>query len=309
VHARVFHELLGFNAADPPALVRAARARAVAAAGGSDVRVSLAPHAPYSVSPGLFGAIRADLESHPGDVSSVHLAESPEEVRFIADGTGPWRALLEDLGAWSEAWLPAGASPVAYLDRPGSSIGACSRSWRAEHRRPRTRRTRTIVACPRQAARRRRVPSLEAFAPAAYSGLRDGQSCERSDLNMFAELSGRGASRHGAAPPPGGRDAGRRRRPRIRRTGTIEAGSGAAHRRAPADAVGDVEEYLLSGVEPARSPDRFRNSQVPTPTPKEVKIATYLSFVRFSHSVFGAAVRRPARLAWRATIRRVAQVG
>ncbi len=32
---------------------------------------------------------------------SVHLGESPEEVRFLRDGTGPWRDLLEQIGAWS----------------------------------------------------------------------------------------------------------------------------------------------------------------------------------------------------------------
>ena len=57
--AQVFHELLGFNVADPIARVGAAAA-AVAACGADnrDVRVSLAAHAPYSVSPGMFRAIR-----------------------------------------------------------------------------------------------------------------------------------------------------------------------------------------------------------------------------------------------------------
>jgi len=46
--AQVFYELIGFNADDPVARVMEARRRADALSGG-DVRVSLAPHAPYSV--------------------------------------------------------------------------------------------------------------------------------------------------------------------------------------------------------------------------------------------------------------------
>src|SRR5262245_7198304 len=54
--ASVFYELLRFNAADPESMVREARARADALGSDADgdVRVSLAPHAPYSVPPGLF---------------------------------------------------------------------------------------------------------------------------------------------------------------------------------------------------------------------------------------------------------------
>src|SRR5688572_11182327 len=57
--AQVFYELLGFSAPDPAGRVAAAR-DAVRAAGGDaeGVRIALAPHAPYSVSPGLFMAIR-----------------------------------------------------------------------------------------------------------------------------------------------------------------------------------------------------------------------------------------------------------
>jgi len=260
VHARVFHELLGFNAADPVAIVGAARARADEAAGGARVRVSLAPHAPYSVSPGLFDAIRADLDTHPRDVSTVHLAESPEEVRFIADGTGPWRGLLEDLHAWSDAWTPAGASPVAYLDH----LGFLDRRVLAVHgvqlgtadlERLRALGV-TIVACPRS---NRYVgvgsPPLEAFY-AAGVGVAFGTDSLASapDLNMFAELAAArrlaprvsarrllaGATRIGANALGFGEE-----------LGTIEAGKRALliAVRLP-DAVTDVEEYLLGGVEP-----------------------------------------------------------
>src|SRR4029450_996937 len=90
--AQIFYELLRFNAADAESMTREARAKADAAADpAGDVRVSLAPHAPYSVSPALFAAIRTDLDAHAGQVTSVHLGESPEETEFIRRGSGPWR--------------------------------------------------------------------------------------------------------------------------------------------------------------------------------------------------------------------------
>ena len=50
---------------------------------------------------------------------SVHLSESPAEVEFIATGGGPWRALLEDVGAWDPEWTAPGVSPVQYLEETG----------------------------------------------------------------------------------------------------------------------------------------------------------------------------------------------
>src|SRR5688572_22085638 len=114
VPAVVFHELLGFRGTDADDCLAAALPGCT---GWPDqqVRVSLAPHAPYSVSPALFRGILRSLDSAPGARTTVHLAESPEEVEFIRDGTGPWRAMLEDFGVWDPSWRPAGGSPVEYV--------------------------------------------------------------------------------------------------------------------------------------------------------------------------------------------------
>ncbi|MEZ5317664.1 MAG: amidohydrolase family protein [Vicinamibacterales bacterium] len=114
----VFHELIGFNAADPVLVVREAldRIAAVRLAHPDRLGLTLAPHAPYSVAPGLFAEIARHVPDGP---LAVHLAESAEEVEFLRTGTGPFRRLLEDLGVWHGGWQARGEDPVAFLDRVG----------------------------------------------------------------------------------------------------------------------------------------------------------------------------------------------
>jgi len=110
----VFHELLGFNAADPADMVREARERIATVS--SDVRTSIVAHAPYSVSPALFSEIARAAGESP---LSVHLAESAEEIQFLRTGTGPIRSMLETLGVWTPAWSTPACGPVEYLTRVG----------------------------------------------------------------------------------------------------------------------------------------------------------------------------------------------
>jgi len=278
VPAQVFYELLGFNAGDPESMTREARAKADAAASpDGTVRVGLAPHAPYSVSPRLFAAIRADLDAHPGHVSSVHLGESPEEMEFIRRGTGPWRALLEELGVWTGAWEPPGTSPVEYLER----LGFLDRRVLAVHGvqlagddldRLRSLDM-TVVACPRS---NRYVgvdsPPLEAFyAMNVNVAFGTDSLASVQDLNLFSELA-----------------EARRIAPRVPARSLLESAtlSGAralgfgdeygslepdkrAHLisiRLPED-VSDVEEYLVGGIEPsaiAWLEPETPNAQLPT---------------------------------------------
>lgn len=261
--ARVFFELLGFVTPDPDARVREARAT-IDRTGGSDatVRVSLAAHAPYSVSPALFSAIRADLDAHADDVSSVHLGESSDEMEFVAHGSGGWPMLLRELGVWDEAWTSPGGSPVEYLSELGfldSRVVAvhavqCSGDDLARLRA----RGATIVSCPRS---NRYVgvgdPPIEAFYAMGVSvafGTDSLASVE--DLNMFAEL----AVARRLAPRVSARDllrsatlCGARALGFDARFGTIEKGKDAAliAVRLPGGVV-DVEEYLVSGIMPDR---------------------------------------------------------
>ena len=111
----VFRELLGFDQRDPIGLV--ARACAEMGKPGMDSpRLRLAAHAPYSVSPALFAALRAAADRERLWPLSVHVAESREELEFLRSGSGAWREILEERGRWDPGWVAGTASPVEYLD-------------------------------------------------------------------------------------------------------------------------------------------------------------------------------------------------
>ena len=113
----VFHELLGFKERDGALIDSTRDMRSRASAAGA--RVSLAPHAPYSTSLELFKAIRTAVDGNACPIMSVHLGESAEEVEFLEKGSGPWRGMLETIGAWRDDWQIPACDPVAYLDRHG----------------------------------------------------------------------------------------------------------------------------------------------------------------------------------------------
>ena len=92
--------------------------------GGVELR--LAAHAPHSVSAQLLRLVAR------GGVGSIHLAESPEEARFLCSGDGPWAEFLGRRGLGHVPFDPPGTTPVRYVDelgllRPGwSPPTACS---------------------------------------------------------------------------------------------------------------------------------------------------------------------------------------
>jgi cytosine/adenosine deaminase-related metal-dependent hydrolase len=265
VGAQVFYELLGFMEADPVARVRDARKRIESAgADASGVRISLAPHAPYSVSAALFQAIRVDLDAHPHAVSSVHLGEMPEEVELLQHGTGDIRRVLEELGRWPSDWRAPGAAPVQYL----MDLGVLDSRMLVVHgvQFDGTDLTQlgalgvTIVSCPRS-----NVyvgvgpPPLEVFYAMDVSVAFGTDSLASvADLNLFSELK---EARRLAPRVPARRILesatliGARALGFERDFGTLETGkSSAVIAVAVPEGVSDVEEYLLTGI----TPDRVR---------------------------------------------------
>jgi aminodeoxyfutalosine deaminase len=258
--AVLFYELIRFNAVDPDGLVGEARARLSALPASTRVRPSLAAHAPYSVAPELFRAIRKAMDGQPEAPYSVHLAESDAEVEFLRSGTGAWRDLLDELGAWNPGWTPPGVTAVQYLDDAGflgeRALAVHGVQMETADLARLAARGATLVTCPRSNVRTGAGrPPIAAFY---RSGVRVAVGTDSlagvDDLNLFSELAEMralapevparalldSATRAGAVALGFGQE-----------LGTIEAGKRARLIAvALPSSVGDVEEYLLSGIEP-----------------------------------------------------------
>ena len=256
--AAVFAELLGFNPKDPAAIVDVALEGFAELTPVAWLRLSLAAHAPYSVSPALLGEIARGNRDRP---LSIHLGESAQELEFLRDGTGEWRTLLEALGAWNPSWTAPGCGPVAYLDALGmvhERLVAVHGVHFTDAELSRLASARaTVVACPRSNRwTGAGIPPIDRFyASGVRVAIGTDSLASVDDLNLFAEL----AEVHKLAPGvPAARIlesatlAGAEALGFARELGSIEPGKRAQLLavRVPAN-VTDVEQYLVSGgVEP-----------------------------------------------------------
>jgi 5-methylthioadenosine/S-adenosylhomocysteine deaminase len=113
-----YHEVFGPHPGQATAALEAAvgRLRELGRFAGSRIRLGISPHAPYSVSGALFRLV-AEYASQHALPLAVHVAESGDESRLLADGSGGFAR------AWTERGIPlpagAGCTPVAWLERHG----------------------------------------------------------------------------------------------------------------------------------------------------------------------------------------------
>lgn len=251
----VFHELLGFKERDGALLDATREARLAATKAGA--RVSLAPHAPYSTSLELFRAIRSAVNELDHPIMSVHLGENPEEVELLAQGTGPWRGILEMIGGWRTDWAIPACDPVTYLDRHdiidaktlvvhGVQLTDTALARLAEIGA-------TLVTCPRS---NHWVgvgyPPIGRFYKSGVTvAVGTDSLASVGDLNVFSELQ---TMRWLAPTVPAAKILESATLQGARALGLDDLGSLTAGKRAkivsvalPAT-VGDVEEYLVSGI-------------------------------------------------------------
>ena len=260
--AVVFYELIQFVASDPRAFVDAACRRLESFVPTETVRCSLAAHAPYSVGPLVFRAIREAVDRDPFAPCSVHLSESIEEMDFIRTGRGPWRELLEELGVWDPAWVPPGGTPVEFLHDSGFLQGRVL----AVHGVQMTESDLnqlvacgvTLVTCPRSNGHTGAgAPPIGKFYKAGVRVAVGTDSLASSpDLNIFAELATmRALAPHvpashllKSATLEGARALGFEAD-----FGTIEPGKRARLLAITVPAgIDDVEEYLVGGIQLAQ---------------------------------------------------------
>ncbi len=255
--AAAFYEMLGFNQAFATSLMTAAQQQLAALTPTDRVRLTIVPHAPYSVSPHLFRAIADAAGNRP---VSVHLGESPDEILFLKNGTGSWRGLLEQVGAWDSQWTAPACGPVDYLDRLGllnDRLIAVHGVQLTEHELARLAIAgATVVTCPRS-NRWTGVgdpPIARFYASGVRVAIGTDSLASTPDLNLFHEM----AIVRELAPAVPARE--------ILRSATLEGARalgfgdelGAIRPGARAEllavriptGVDDVEEYLVRGVQP-----------------------------------------------------------
>jgi len=262
--AMVFYEMIGFNPEDPHAFVAGAREmiRGVNLNATASHRASLAAHAPYSVAPAVLRAIAEGIDQDGLPRCSVHLSESVEEVEFIRTGEGPWRRLLEDFGVWNSSWVVPGCSPVQYLD----DQGFLGRRLIAVHGVQMTRadlarlaaHQATLVTCPRSNAfTGAGTPPIEQFYRSGVAvAVGTDSLASTPDLNLFSELA---AMRALAPAVPAAMLIESATKAGASALGLdVDYGTIAAGKRSRLIAVAvppgvvDVEEYLVSGIDPGQ---------------------------------------------------------
>jgi cytosine/adenosine deaminase-related metal-dependent hydrolase len=255
--AALFRELLGFSAPDPDAAIASAQQQASELPHAARLRPSIVPHAPYSVSPALFRAI---AKASVGKPVSVHLGESKQEIEFLREGTGEWRVLLESLGVWNPSWTPPACGPVEYLDRLGLVNDRLLAVHGVRFGDDDVNRLRaagaTIVTCPRSNrwTGGGEPPVGRFYASGVRVAIGTDSLASVEDLNLFQEMAE--VSRLAAAVPASrilesATLSGAQALGFANELGTISPGKRAEliAVRLPA-AVADVEEYLVSGIEP-----------------------------------------------------------
>ena len=267
----VFHELIKFRATDPGGFVREAEQRIGAVQVGSGWRVELAPHAPYSVSPAVFAALRDARATSHAMRMSVHVSESRDEVEFIQRGSGGWPDLLKRIGAWDPEWRAPQCSPIEYLDRlrfwDGRTLAVHAAQASAGDLALLASRGTTLVTCPRSNSWvGAGDPPVAAFYESGVMvAIGTDSLASVDDLNLFSELAAlrrlapgvepgrllRSATMNGAAALGFGRD-----------FGAIEPGKRDALLAVSIPpGTTDVEQYLVSGVAPDR--ERWLDQDVP----------------------------------------------
>jgi cytosine/adenosine deaminase-related metal-dependent hydrolase len=111
----VFQELIGLATDRIEERMAAAQAHLTAGARGP-WQAGLSPHAPYTVHPDLLArVVRLAAEQARSAPIALHLAESPEELQLLRDGSGAFRELLNELGAWDATAIAPGSRPLDYL--------------------------------------------------------------------------------------------------------------------------------------------------------------------------------------------------
>lgn len=188
---RMFREALGLSDIASREVARTV-GRDIARLQSSGACVGVSPHAPYSVAASLGRGVLAEARRR-GIPAAMHLAESPAEAELIDHATGPFRELLESLGAWPDVaphLLPA-ADWISLLARGprGLVVHGTFLDDPALARLARHRRRLAAVVCPRTTQRLAgRLPPLQRFRAAGVRvAVGTDSRASNPDLSVLGE--------------------------------------------------------------------------------------------------------------------------
>ena len=113
-----YHEVFGPDPARCEEAMRGLREKVASLrdVASSRARLGVSPHAPYSVCDALFTAA-ARFAVEEGLPMAIHIAESEDEMRYVARADGDFAASQRDRGF---PLVPRGRTPVAMLERTGA---------------------------------------------------------------------------------------------------------------------------------------------------------------------------------------------
>jgi cytosine/adenosine deaminase-related metal-dependent hydrolase len=125
----VLWELLGLDDSRAASVAAHAEARLPAQVGApSRIAAGVNPHAPYTVGVALRAWLRVFLASNPDAPCAWHLAETPEEMAFMDDHTGPLASFFRRMRIPFPTPEPSGCSAVEFLRREGL-LGRCDMAF------------------------------------------------------------------------------------------------------------------------------------------------------------------------------------
>ena len=160
---------------------------------GGRWRRGLSPHAPYSLHLETLERLVA-IAAAAGAPVAMHVAESREELEFLATGGGPFRELLDAFGVRCEPGATA-RRILDYLERlaparrtavvHGNYLGAEELDFLAQHQE-----RFAVVYCPRTHAyfRHERHPAADLMRRGVRVALGTDSRASSPDLNLLAEL-------------------------------------------------------------------------------------------------------------------------
>jgi aminodeoxyfutalosine deaminase len=158
-----------------------------------EVAFSYAGHAPHTASPSLLRHIK-EIDRRLGRPFALHLAESKEEMEFLATGKGEWADFLQEMGRNCSAWGCWGRRPVELAAQLGlldkDTLAVHCLLVRPEEVRLLTRSGSRLCLCPRSNwSLHGRLPDIPAFLEAGLSpALGTDSLASTESLSVFDEM-------------------------------------------------------------------------------------------------------------------------